>query len=237
MKHFLLEYHRPSRQLRSLIAYTDGDAAMRKRFALEQSTDSDTEVVVLTAQTLDTIQRTHSRYFGNVRTELQSGDRETLLGTLSWKPSDPLTVVIAAADVAGLAEKLTRAEWWRVDDLVSANGIRVDAWAEKLWNPDPIWDGTGPDDGTAWVRLHFTGYTLTCDLRRDIARDVAVGLTGASPVSVPVMFNCEPDDEDDLSEPVAVYFEAEASTTASMTDAAEHTSQPAATTETEAEQS
>lgn len=98
MKHFLLEYHRPSTQLRSLIEYTDGDAAMRKRFALEQSTDSDTEVVVLTAPTLDTIQRTHSRYFGNVRTELQSGDRETLPGTLSWNPSDPLTVVTDAAE-------------------------------------------------------------------------------------------------------------------------------------------
>lgn len=237
VKHFLLEYHRPSRELRSLIEYSDGDAAMRKRFAREQSTDSDTEVVVLTAQSLDTIQRTHSRYFGNVRTELQAGDGTTQPGALPWHPSDPLTVVITAADVAELAGKLTRDEWWRVDDLLSANGIHIDAWAEKPWNPDPIWTHPGPDAGTAWVRLHFTGYTLTCDLRRDIARDVAAGLTGASPVTVPVMFNCEPDDQDDLPEPVAVFFTAEPSTTDHTTNVVAQANQATANTEREAEHS
>lgn len=135
-------------------------------------------------------------------------DREALPDVLAWHPSRPLTVVIGEADVAALAEKLTRDQWWRVDDLVSANGIHVDAWAEKPWNPNPLGARPGPAEGKAWVRLYFSGYTLVCNLRCDIARDVAAGLTGESSVSVPVFFNCEPDDEDDLPEPVTVYFTA-----------------------------
>ncbi len=136
-------------------------------------------------------------------------DSGGLPDTLSWHPSEPLTVVIAEADVAGLAENLTTPWWWRLDDLLSANGIHIDASAEKLWNADPVWTHPAPNDGTAWMRLHFTGYTLTCDLRCDTARDVAAGLTGLSPVTVPVLFNCEPDDEDILPDKVVVYFKAE----------------------------
>lgn len=145
-------------------------------------------------------------------------DRNTLLDPLSWHPSDPLTVVIAEADVAEIAKNLTSADWWRLDNRLSANGIYIDAWAEKLWNADPLGARPHPNEGTAWIRLRFTGYTLACDVRRDTARDVAAGLTGESPVIVPVMFNCEPDDEDDLSEPVAVYFKAAPSATVRVTN-------------------
>lgn len=137
-------------------------------------------------------------------------DRETLPDTLSWHPSHPLTVVIAEPDVAELAENLTRVEWWRIDDLLSANGIHINVHADQFWNADPLGARPRPDEGSAWVGLRFAGYILTCDLRRDIARDVAAGLTGESSVTVPVLFNCEPDDEA-WSDPVVVYFKAERS--------------------------
>lgn len=138
-------------------------------------------------------------------------DREPLLDTLSWHPSDPLTVVIAEADVAELADNLTGVDWWRLDDRLSANGIHIDAWAEKNWNANPLGARPHPNEGAAWIQLRFTGYTLTCDLRRSTARDVAAGLTGKSSVTVPMLFNCEPEDEDWLPDPVVVYFTAERS--------------------------
>jgi hypothetical protein len=63
MKHFLLEYHRPSRRLRTLIEYADGREAMEHRFALERENNPDIEPVVLSAESLDVIKQTHSRYF------------------------------------------------------------------------------------------------------------------------------------------------------------------------------
>jgi hypothetical protein len=61
--YFLLEYHRPSGELRTLVEYSDGHEAMEHRFALERDNDRDVEVVVLCAESLDTIKQTHSRYF------------------------------------------------------------------------------------------------------------------------------------------------------------------------------
>jgi len=52
-------------------------------------------------------------------------DPETLPAELSWHPREPLTVVIAEADAVELAEKLVSDQWWRVDDLLSVNGIHV----------------------------------------------------------------------------------------------------------------
>lgn len=75
MQHFLIEYHRPSGELRTLVEY-DAErhhVAMEHRFALEAAANPDTEVAVLSAESLETIQRTHSRYFGNIRTELVHG--------------------------------------------------------------------------------------------------------------------------------------------------------------------
>ena len=46
MRHFLLESHRPSGELRTLRDFdTDGHAAMQERFALEGAQKRDTEVV------------------------------------------------------------------------------------------------------------------------------------------------------------------------------------------------
>jgi len=134
-------------------------------------------------------------------------DREALPAALTWHPREPLTVVIAEVDVGELAEKLVSDQWWRVDDLLSVNGIRVNMRADQFWNAHPLEARPGPGEGTAWVGLHFPGYILTCSLRRDVARDVAAGLTGQSPVRVPLLFSCEPDDEV-WPDPVVVYFTA-----------------------------
>lgn len=146
-------------------------------------------------------------------------DRATLPDTFSWHPSDPLTVVIADADVAELAEKLAGDEWWRVDNLLSANGIRINVRAEQFWNANPLDPHPDPNEGTAWVGLHWPGYILTCSLRRDTARDLAAGLAGESSVTVPVLFNCEPDEED-WPDQVVVYFRAERSVPARFRDQA-----------------
>ncbi len=137
--------------------------------------------------------------------------RGAQLDVFAWRPPGPLTVVIAEADVVELAEKLTRDGWWRLDNRLSVNGIRIDAHAEQFWNPDPCGPRPRPDQGEAWMSLVFPGYSLACYVRRDTARDVAAGLTGQSSVIVPVHFNCEPDDDPAPADPVAVYFKAERS--------------------------
>lgn len=125
--------------------------------------------------------------------------------TLSWRPSDPLTVVVAADDVAEFAACLNSERgWWYFQNHVSANGISIDAKAEMAWEEDL-------NTGTAWVALNLAGYHLACDLRRQTARDIAAGLTGESSIVVPVSFTCEPWDEDWLADPVVVYFRSERS--------------------------
>lgn len=138
--------------------------------------------------------------------------RERLPDTLSWQPTEPLTVVIADADVVEFGKNL-RSDFgfWYFQNRMSANGIHIHAKAEKEWVEDP-------NAGTAWVGMCFTGYNLACHLRRDTARDVAAGLLGESSITVPVLFNCEPEDEDLLPDPVVVYFTAERR----VTNAVEH---------------
>jgi len=72
VKHFVIEYHRPTGELRALVEYADErrGAAMDRRFAIERDADSDTEVAVLSANSLRSIRETHSRYFGNMQNEL-----------------------------------------------------------------------------------------------------------------------------------------------------------------------
>lgn len=72
MQHFVIEYHRPSGELRTLVGYEDArrGAAMERRFVIERDADRDTEVAVLSADSLQTVRETHSPYFGNIRTEL-----------------------------------------------------------------------------------------------------------------------------------------------------------------------
>lgn len=71
MTGFLVEYHRPSGDwhVRAFEGEDGAHDAMIERFRLEKARAStDYEIAVLTADSLGTIQRTHSRYFrGNER--------------------------------------------------------------------------------------------------------------------------------------------------------------------------
>lgn len=68
---FLIEYHRPSGDwhVRTFEGQSGPRAAMLERFRLEeQRASKDFEIAVLTADSLATIKKTHSRYFrGNER--------------------------------------------------------------------------------------------------------------------------------------------------------------------------
>lgn len=136
---------------------------------------------------------------------MKQSDDGRVPDTLSWRPSDPLTVVVAADDVTEFATCLNSERgWWYFQNHVSANGISIDAKAGRAWEEDL-------NTGTAWVALNLTGYHLACDLRRQTARDIAVGLTGESSIVVPVSFTCESWDDDWLADPVVVYFRSERS--------------------------
>lgn len=66
MTGFLIEYHRPSGDwsLRSFDGEDGLRRAMNERFRLEEVRVShDFEVVVITADSLESLRRTHSRYF------------------------------------------------------------------------------------------------------------------------------------------------------------------------------
>lgn len=65
MKHFLVVYDRSRSELVSCTEFDDGREAMMGRFALEREHPPGTplEIVVLSAQSLDGVHRTHARYF------------------------------------------------------------------------------------------------------------------------------------------------------------------------------
>ena len=66
LPHFLIVYRRSSRQLIECVDLgTDGDGALKQRFEREkrEKNDPDVEVVLLSAQSLGALKRTHSRYF------------------------------------------------------------------------------------------------------------------------------------------------------------------------------
>jgi hypothetical protein len=66
VQYFLLEYRRSSGVLeRAENVGTDPDKALRLRFLCEMhhKDDSDLEVVLLSAPSLDALKQTHSRYF------------------------------------------------------------------------------------------------------------------------------------------------------------------------------
>ncbi|MBJ7479284.1 hypothetical protein [Rhodococcus sp. (in: high G+C Gram-positive bacteria)] len=73
MTAFLIQYNR--RTAESIVTEFVGpdgrSQAMRERLALEKSrSDRDIEIVTLSGDTLDTIKRTHSRYFQGIVREL-----------------------------------------------------------------------------------------------------------------------------------------------------------------------
>ena len=62
--HVVLVYQRERRRLLLKESYTDGDQAMRRRFELERQPEYvDMEIVVLSANSEETLRETHGRYF------------------------------------------------------------------------------------------------------------------------------------------------------------------------------
>jgi hypothetical protein len=61
-KHFLIIYDRSQGELLECREYVSGNRAMTRRFKVERLRP-DLEVVVLSADSLDTVKQTHSRYF------------------------------------------------------------------------------------------------------------------------------------------------------------------------------
>lgn len=62
--HVVLVYRRETGELLVQESFTDGDTAMRRQFELERVAEyADTEVVVLSADSEQTLHETHGRYF------------------------------------------------------------------------------------------------------------------------------------------------------------------------------
>lgn len=69
MKHFLIEWERPSGQLVSIREFDKSRDAIHQRFIAERhhrDHERDVEVVVLTASSRELLLRTHGRYFHTV---------------------------------------------------------------------------------------------------------------------------------------------------------------------------
>jgi hypothetical protein len=76
--HVVLVYRRETGELLVQESFADGDVAMRRQFELERVPEyADTEVVVLSADSLETLHETHSRYFYTAA-ELARQLRETV---------------------------------------------------------------------------------------------------------------------------------------------------------------
>jgi hypothetical protein len=71
VRSFLLVYDRSSGRLLDLVEYSEheGDRALEDRFAREREErhNPDIEVVVLNAESVDALKRTHGRYFFTVQ--------------------------------------------------------------------------------------------------------------------------------------------------------------------------
>jgi hypothetical protein len=146
MKHFLLEYHRPTGKLYTLTEYINVHEAMEQRFILEQDKDPDIEVAVLTANSLDTIKQTHSRYFAANydpelawSTEQAPEEHPEPEQRRSWLTTASLALLIAASTV-GAVIALTSAyrgphESWQqpapdsppVPEIVNSPGVQPNA--------------------------------------------------------------------------------------------------------------
>lgn len=62
MKHFAIEYHRPTGELK-IQEFSDPELALAARFDAESRLSTDWEVITLMASSLEAIKKTHSRYF------------------------------------------------------------------------------------------------------------------------------------------------------------------------------
>ncbi len=81
MSHWLIVYSKPSGYLLRCQEFTDGQAALAERFAVERLHRNNPvlEIVVLGAESLDALKRTHGRYFKTVQ-ELAADALEVVSG-------------------------------------------------------------------------------------------------------------------------------------------------------------
>ena len=79
--HLVLVYRRETGELLVKESFVDGDTAMRRQFELERVPEyADTEIVVLSADSEETLRETHGRYFFTVA-ELARKLRDTVFAT------------------------------------------------------------------------------------------------------------------------------------------------------------
>lgn len=121
-----------------------------------------------------------------------------------WSPGRSLTVVVATDQVRHFVGILSNGEHSSLSDVVSANGITINFRPEKDWSFEA-------EAGAGWIQLVFDReddpsdcHVLARSITRAQARETAVGLTGTTPVLVPLMMNYL--DEASTVAEVPVYF-------------------------------
>jgi len=121
-----------------------------------------------------------------------------------WRLGHSLTVVLASDQVHDFIDVLFNGEHFSLRDVMSDNGITINFRPEKDWSFEA-------DAGAGWIRLVFDRenepaecHVLARNITRAQAREVAAGLTGQTPVLVPLMMNYL--DEVSTIAEVPVYF-------------------------------
>ena len=115
-----------------------------------------------------------------------------------------LTAVIPADQVRHFVNILSNGEHSSLCDVSSDNGITINFRPETNWSFEP-------EVGTGWIQLVFDReddpsdcHVLACNITRAQARELVVGLTGPTPVLVPLIMNYL--DEVSAIAEVPVYF-------------------------------
>lgn len=124
-----------------------------------------------------------------------------------WRLGGSLTVVVPTDQVRDFVGILSSGEHLSLCDVVSANGIKINFRPESDWSFDTR-------AGEGWIQLVFDReddpsdcHVLARTITRAQAREAAVGLTGPTPVLVPLMMNYLDDGVEAIAE-VPVYFTA-----------------------------
>jgi len=114
--------------------------------------------------------------------------------------------VVATDQLRHFVDIFSNGEHSSLCDVLSDNGISIN------FRPDSDWSFEA-EAGAGWIQLVFVRendpsecHVLACNITRAQAREVAAGLTGQTPVLVPLMMNYL--DEASAIAQVPVYFTA-----------------------------
>lgn len=132
------------------------------------------------------------------------------MGVAGWKLGRSVTVVVPDDRLEELVGILSEGLDMYLNEVCSANGVQISFKPENRWTDDA-------DSGTGWMQLHFARQDKSGDhhffaqtITRAQARKLAAGLSGESPVLVPLTMNYIDDDDGTEDVPqVPVYFVAE----------------------------